>query len=155
MIAAQEDDLDRAMEVMRCAFDSRWGEAWTRRQLSDAMMMPHTALLLLAEGGDAPREGEAAAGFALSKSIAGEVELLLIAVRPEHRRSGLGGALLDILIDRAKTAGAESIFLEMRENNPALALYRQRGFTPVGRRKAYYRLLDGTFLDAVTFALRL
>ncbi|WP_170002137.1 GNAT family N-acetyltransferase [Pseudopontixanthobacter vadosimaris] len=155
MIAAQEDDLDRAMEVMRSAFDSRWGEAWTRRQLSDAMMMPHTVLQLIAENGNAPADGETAAGFALSKSIAGEVELLLIAVRPEHRRSGLGGALLDDLIARANENGADSVFLEMRENNPALALYRQRGFAPVGRRKSYYRLSDGTFLDAVTFHLTL
>lgn len=155
MIAAREDDIDRAMAVMHSAFDSRWGEAWTRRQLSDALMLPHTALLLVGEDGQAPADGTPAAGFALSKSIAGEIELLLIAVRPEHRRTGLGGALLDSLIAGAEADGAESIFLEMRENNPALALYRQRGFIPVGRRKSYYRLSDGTFLDAVTFALTL
>ncbi|WP_332310506.1 GNAT family N-acetyltransferase [Alteripontixanthobacter muriae] len=155
MIAAQEDDIDRAMAIMESAFDSRWGEAWTRRQLSDAMMMPHTALQLVAAGGTPPADGAPAAGFALSKSIAGEVELLLIAVRPEYRHSGLGGTLLDDLIAQAREDGAESVFLEMRENNPALALYRQRGFAPVGRRKAYYRLPDGKFLDAVTFALTL
>jgi len=56
---------------------------------------------------------------------------------------------------RARDAGAERIFLEMRANNPAEHLYRECGFEPIGRRPDYYRTLDGTKLDAITFARKL
>ena len=47
------------------------------------------------------------------------------------------------------------MFLEMRDNNHAITLYRAAGFEPIGRRKAYYRLPSGEFLDAITFARQL
>ena len=61
----------------------------------------------------------------------------------------------DVIIDVARHAGAEQVFLEMRANNPAERLYRACGFEPIGRRPAYYRTLDGSFLDAITFARKL
>ena len=43
-------------------------------------------------------------------------------------------------MSRAVALGAGAIFLEVGEDNPAaIALYRQAGFEPVGRRPAYYR----------------
>ena len=60
-----------------------------------------------------------------------------------------------LLADDARTRGAERLFLEMRENNPAASLYRAAGYKPVGRRRAYYKLSDGSRLDAITFAKKL
>ena len=59
------DDLDRIMAVMEAAFDPAFGEAWSRRQVSDALVMPNTHYLLAGADGAPAREDEPAAGFAL------------------------------------------------------------------------------------------
>ena len=146
------DDLDRIMEVMEAAFDPAFGEAWTRRQVSDSLAMPNTHYLLVAADGDPPREGERAAGFTLSRAVADEEELLLVAVHPDHRGRGIGAALLERFVAEAGAHGATRLFLEMREGNKAESLYRRHGFEPVGRRRHYYRRGSGGPLDAITFA---
>ena len=60
----------------------------------------------------------------------------------------------DLLADE-RQRGAERLFLEMRENNPARTLYEAQGFVPIGRRKNYYSLGDGARMDAITFGLEL
>ena len=147
------DDLDRIMAVMEAAFDPAFGEAWTRHQVGDALVLPNTHYLLAGADGRAPGEGAQAAGFVLSRGAADEEELLLIAVDPRHRGRGIGTALLERFMAAARTRGAERLFLEMREGNPAEALYRRHGFAPVGRRRAYYRRGTNAPLDAITFAL--
>lgn len=146
------DDLDRIMAVMEAAFDPSFGEAWTRRQVSDALVMPNTHYLLAGADGAAPREGEPAAGFTLSRGAAGDEELLLIAVDPRHRRKGIGDGLLTRFVAQARSRGATRLFLEMREGNSAESLYRRHGFAKVGVRLNYYRRGAGDPLDAITFA---
>jgi len=82
------------MAVMEAAFDPAFGEAWTRRQVSDALAMRGTHCLLAGPNGEEPEAAEPAAGFALSRAVLDEEELLLLAVRPEWRGRGVGGALL-------------------------------------------------------------
>lgn len=150
-----KDDLDRIMEVMEAAFDPAWAEAWSRRQVGDSLAMPHTFYQLGDETGRAPRADAETAGFTLTRYAPGEEELLLIAVRPELRGHGIGRVMLERALEAARSRGAERMFLEMRDNNPALALYSAIGFKPIGRRKAYYRLPSGQFLDAITFCRKL
>ena len=147
------DDLDRIMAVMECAFDPAFGEAWTRRQVADALILPGTNWLLAGLDGAEPPPNDPAAGFALSRGLAGEDELLLIAVDPRHRRRGLGGLLLQRYIAAARERGADRLFLEMREGNPAERLYLRAGFQMVGRRRNYYRRGHGAPVDAITFVL--
>ncbi len=149
------DDLDRLMEVMEAAFDRKWGEAWSRRQVSDSLLLPSTYYRLIGADDRLPADTQPAAGFTLSRHISGEEELLLIAVKPEYRGHGLGKSLLEDLAERARSRGAERLFLEMRSNNPAESLYRSFGFLPIGRRKEYYSLGDGSKIDAITFGLDL
>lgn len=69
----------------------------------------------------------------------GEMEVVNLAVRIEHRRQGLGGALLDRALAQARACGIERVFLEVRASNEAaLALYAKAGFLAVGRRTRYY-----------------
>jgi [ribosomal protein S18]-alanine N-acetyltransferase len=147
------DDIDRIMAVMESAFDPAFGEAWTRRQVEDSLALPGTHYVLVAEDGQVPAEDAPAAGFALSRCIAGEEELLLLAVAPAQRGRGIGTVLLDRFIAAAACRGAARLFLEMRDGNPAEALYRRRGFSSIGRRRNYYRRGNGPALDAITFAL--
>ena len=146
------DDLDRIMAVMEAAFDPAYGEAWTRRQVGDALVLPNTFYLLAGPDGRAPGDGEEAAGFILSRGAADEEELLLIAVDPLHRGRGVGAALIERFVAEARARGAVRLFLEMREGNPAETLYRRSGFAVVGRRRAYYRRGTGAPIDAITFA---
>lgn len=149
------EDVDRIMAVMAAAFDPHWGEAWTRRQVEDSLLLPTTRYLLVDAAGRRPEAGRAAAGFALLRALPEEDELLLIAVNPDQRGRGLGRLLLDRAVQSARDHGALRLFLEMRQNNPAMHLYRAAGFAQVGQRPAYYRLADGTRLDALTMALEL
>jgi len=146
------DDLDRIMAVMEAAFDPAFGEAWTRQQVEEAMVLPNTYYLLAGPDGRPLGEGKDAAGFVLSRGAADEEELLLIAVDPRHRGRGVGTSLLARFIADARARGAARLFLEMREGNPAESLYRRHGFASVGRRRAYYRRGAGAPLDAITFA---
>ena len=89
------DDIDRIMEVMVRAFPPEYGEAWNRRQISDSLILAGTRYsLIMADGSFNCAGNEPVAGFALTRGLFDEEELLLFAIAPEFRRQGLGHALL-------------------------------------------------------------
>lgn len=145
------DDIDRMMAVMEVAFPPDYGEAWNRRQLADALMMGNCTYGLVApDGGEPAGDGQAVAGFYLARSVLDERELLLFAIHPDHRRKGLGHALLRNFIETARHDGMHRLFLEMRRGNPAGALYAAHGFRAIGMRPGYYRAANGVRHDAVS-----
>lgn len=149
------DPVDGIMAVMECAFDPAWGEAWNRRQVSDALVLPGCHFALIDDAGTIAgeiAEGAEPAGFYLTRSTLDEEELLLIAVTPQARGAGRGAALLDHCIAAAGARGAARLFLEMRSGNTAERLYTARGFLPIGKRPDYYRSPGGARIDAITFA---
>ena len=146
-------DLDAIMAVMDAAFDPAFGEAWSLRQFTGAMAMPGTSCLTIDETGRIDGDGPPV-GFALSRRVADEeAELLLLAVAPEWRGRGLGRQLVATLLERCRKSGIETVFLEMREDNPAHRFYAGLGFSNVGRRPNYYRGRDGVVRDAITCAM--
>ena len=93
-------------------------------------------------------EGDAA--FLLGRAVAGEAELLTLAVAPESRRLGLGRKLLTRFLYQARLRAAETAFLEVAADNAAArALYLASGFTDSGRRKNYYENPQGGRIDAL------
>jgi ribosomal-protein-alanine N-acetyltransferase len=138
-------DLPAVSEVMTDAFDPRYGEAWTSAQCMGMLSLPGVWLTL------AYRE-DGLVGFALARAIAGDGELLLIAVRPGWRGSGVGAALLRSVIGDAEMHAAERLHLEVRADNSAIRLYLSNGFAKVGERRGYYRGRDGQLYDAHTYA---
>lgn len=89
-------------------------------------------------------------GFVLVRALAGEAEILTLAVRPAGRRRGLGRALVEAASAEARAAGADRLFLEVAADNAAaIALYTACGFEPVGRRNAYYRRRHQRAMDAL------
>lgn len=147
--------IDRIMAVMEAAFDPTYGEAWTRRQIADALTLPAThALVVNGDGAiipDGPSRGQPPAGFVLTRHVLDEEELLLIAVVPGCRRRGIGSVLIDQLFAAARDRGITRIYLEMRRGNPAVHLYHKLGFEPIGERRNYYRMANGERIDAITF----
>lgn len=138
------DDLESVMEVMSAAFPARYGEAWTRSQCAGILPMTGVRLVLA-------QEGKSSLGFSLYRTVAGDAELLLLAVDPKAQRKGIGRKLLDHFIDDAQKNGAERIHLEVRDGNAATKLYEGAGFTQVNRRRNYYRGTGGAQFDALTF----
>lgn len=138
-------DLDAVMAVMDDSFDPAFGEAWTGPQCAGLVPMPGVWLSLA-------RDGEEPVGFALGRSIAGEAELLLLAVKRSSQKRGIGQMLLDRFIHVATERGAKRLHLEVRDGNYALQLYVRAGFSEVGRRKNYYTGRDGQIYDAMTLA---
>ncbi len=119
------------------------GRGWHAAEIAD---------LVAATGGFAVTAPE---GFALGRAVAGEAELLTIAVAPEHRRAGAGRALLARFEAEAAQRGAETAFLEVADDNAAAhALYRAAGWRETGRRKGYYARPNGA-IDALTLAKKL
>ena len=94
--------------------------------------------------------GDPAAGFILIRCMAGEAEVLTLAVNSACRRMGMARRLVEAAARVAHDAGAASLFLEVAEDNAAaLALYRGGGFAQIGRRAGYYRRNDGPAMDAL------
>jgi ribosomal-protein-alanine N-acetyltransferase len=138
-------DLDAVMNVMDDSFDSRFGEAWTASQCAGLLPMPGVWLTLARDGGET-------IGFALARSVAGEAELLLLAVRRGAQGRGVGKTLLERFEEDAKGRGAFHLHLEVREGNHALSLYERAQFKLVGRRRNYYCGRAGQTFDALTLA---
>lgn len=85
-----------------------------------------------------------ATGFVLARLVAGEAEILTIAVLPSYQRRGIGRELMEAVLRFLHHERAESLFLEVDESNlPAQALYRRLGFIQVGHRPAYYETEQG------------
>ena len=144
------DQIDAVMRVMNSAFGDRFGEAWTRSQLSGILPMAGVSLTLAVDSAD-----EKVIGFSLVRTVAGESELLLIGVLPEVQRRGVGARLLDDFLIRAGEDGVSRVHLEVRDGNPAIGMYRSAGFSPVGRRRNYYQASDGSRYDAITLSCEL
>lgn len=78
-------------------------------------------------------------GFICGRSVAGEAEVLRLAVAGPWRRRGVAAGLLAHSLDFLARAGAARVFLEVRAANaPARALYEKFGFRQAGLRKNYY-----------------
>jgi ribosomal-protein-alanine N-acetyltransferase len=138
-------DLPIVDQIMREAFDPRFGEAWTRGQCLGIMAIPGVWLTI------ASIEGRPA-GFSLSRIVADEAELLLLATLPGFRRRGAGRALVGGVAATARSHGATRLHLEVRSGNEAIKLYSVTGFVKVGERRGYYRGPNGQLFDALTFS---
>jgi len=95
------------------------------------------------------------AAFIILRAAAGQAEILTIATHPDFRRSGWGQKILTQAARSLKDSGCDEIFLEVAEDNTAaIALYKNAGFAPIGRRPGYYRR-EGGRIAALTFSKKL
>jgi ribosomal-protein-alanine N-acetyltransferase len=86
----------------------------------------------------------AIAGFAIMELGDERAHLVLLAVRPAHRRLGIGQRLLEWLLQSARAAGMASIHLELRAGNDAARrFYRAMGFFESVMVPGYYRGGEG------------
>jgi len=91
-------------------------------------------------------------GFLLGRAIAGEAELLTIAVDPRRQRGGIGRRLVARFESTARDMQATDAFLEVAsDNHAAKALYLATGWLEAGVRRGYY----GPRTDAIVMRLTL
>jgi ribosomal protein S18 acetylase RimI-like enzyme len=82
------------------------------------------------------------------------VGVLYVGVHPNFHRRGIGRALMQHLIDHARSRGLTRLELNVRsDNEPAKGLYRALGFHHEGTRERFIALDDGTVIDDWTMAL--
>ena len=140
--AASHDDVSLIADAEKEIFR----DAWNEKDVSSYIDSPLHTVSLAEENG-------VFVGYSIVSEVAGEAEILRIAVLPEHRRRGFAGRLLDAIIEKCTGSCDEKIFLEVRRSNlAAMTLYSSKGFTEYGTRRAYYR--DPTE-DAVLMSLDL
>jgi ribosomal-protein-alanine N-acetyltransferase len=137
--AAGPEDAAALAQVHALSFD----DPWPTQAFLDLMASPGVFAVACAHGDNL-------AGLILMRAIAGEAEVLTLAVAPPHRRRGAAQALLAAGLAHAVQLGAETAFLEVATDNAAaIALYRGAGFEAVGRRPGYYRREGAPAIDAL------
>jgi ribosomal-protein-alanine N-acetyltransferase len=110
------------------SFRRGWSEDEFERLLVDRSVLAHRAAL-----------GPRTVGFIVSRIVAGEAEILSVAVARAQQGRGLARRLLDLHLRRLAGLGVTTVFLEVDDDNvPARRLYARGAFREVGRRDGYY-----------------
>lgn len=80
------------------------------------------------------------------------IHVLDIALLPERRGQGLGGQVLNCLLDEAKLQGRElTIYVESA--NPARRLYDRLGFQPIGQPDGVHQLMRWRHVNTATLEI--
>jgi ribosomal-protein-alanine N-acetyltransferase len=139
------EDVDAVAAIHVTAFEERTADATLRAQASlrEELSRPWARVRV------AHRDG-VIVGAAVAWIVADEVHVLDVATAPEHRRQGIGRALVADVVELAREQRALQMYLEVRRSNAAaIALYRGAGFAATGVRARYYSDDE----DAVEMAL--
>lgn len=125
---ARTEDAAKMAAIEGAAAHHPWSERSVRRALS----RPYRFGLVVAAGGVLD-------GHLLASAVAGEGEILTLAIHPRAQRTGLATKLLHRCADHWMEVGVDVAFLEVREANEAgRALYATAGWLPSHTRSDYY-----------------
>ncbi|MEL7539014.1 MAG: ribosomal protein S18-alanine N-acetyltransferase [Pseudomonadota bacterium] len=136
-------DLADVAAIERRSYEFPWSQGVFR----DCLLAGYQCLAL--------DYGDRLAGYSILSIAAGEAHILNLCVSQPIRGFGFGGALLRVMVDRARQSSAERVLLEVRPSNVlAIRLYERRGFIRIGTRRNYYQATEGRE-DALVYALEL
>lgn len=122
-------DLDRVQEIEEMSYSTPWSGKAFRSEITENSYAHYFVC----------RIDNQIIGYLGMWIILEEAHITNIAVHPQHRRQGIGCAMLEFAFDKAKVLGATKMTLEVRTSNEtAQQLYRKLGFTGRGIRKGYY-----------------
>ena len=123
MLAADVPELARLEALVEAS-------PWSEKNFLDSLNAGHLGFIL-------EKEGQIAA-WAVVMTVLDEAELLIIGVRPDMQRQGLGSKLLSFVL-RELRGRTVLMHLEVRAGNlPAIGLYKRFGFLQTGIRRGYY-----------------
>lgn len=141
--AIQQQDYERLFEIEQAAHLVPWSKGTLLNSQGDRFLN-----LKLTENGEI-------IGFVICQTVLDEATLFNIAIDPKYQGQGYGKRLLAALISQLKSKDIATLWLEVRESNPARKLYDASGFNEVDIRKNYYPTPDGGCENAVVMALYL
>ncbi len=122
-----QDDLDAVIAIEQTAYS----HPWTRGNFRDSLNPLFMAQCLWLDG--------ELLGYFLAMHGVEEMHLLNITVAPDRQGQGWGRMMLDALSLMSRHAGAQWLWLEVRQSNlRALKVYERYGFKQVSIRKDYY-----------------
>jgi ribosomal-protein-alanine N-acetyltransferase len=121
-------DLAWLIPMDRACFHTAWSEAAWREELEGRL-----AHYYAMEAGGVPL------GYGGFWLIAGEAQIMRLAIAPQYRGKGLGLRLVALLLAEAKKLEGQEVSLEVRAGNlPARRTYERLGLTVCGQRPHYY-----------------
>ncbi|MCY1079062.1 ribosomal protein S18-alanine N-acetyltransferase [Archangium lansingense] len=127
------EDLPAVMDLEKASFRNPWSFELLQRELSHDWSVIFLLEEPLAEG------SRRLLGISIFWIVHDEVHVLNVATAPEHRRRGVGRALMDATLAEGRARKCCLATLEVRKSNePAVNLYKSFGFRPVGVRPNYY-----------------
>ena len=138
-----EADVPQVMDIEFDAYPFPWSEQIFR----DCLRVGYHCVVV-----DGP---QGLCGYGVMSTGAGEAHVLNVCVGRALRGRGAGRALMHAMLDHARNAGVELVFLEVRPSNRvAIALYESMGFERIGLRPGYYQASWGRE-DAFVYRLAL
>jgi ribosomal-protein-alanine N-acetyltransferase len=139
-----QDNLDAVIAIEQTAYS----HPWTRGNFRDSLNPLFEAQCLWLDG--------ELLGYFLAMHGVEEMHLLNITVAPAHQGQGWGHMMLDALSLMSRHAGAQWLWLEVRQSNQrALQVYARYGFKQISIRKDYYPAGRQQREHAVVMSLKL
>lgn len=125
-------DLDEVMTIE----NQNYEVPWSLSIMQDCIKAGHHCIVM--------KQSEDIVGYAFLMTGYHESHLLNMSIAKSHQRKGYGRRFLNYLNNICLYSHSETFLLEVRVSNlAAQALYTAFGFKEVGRRKNYYRCLQG------------
>ena len=135
---AESRDAQAIAVMSRDFIEAGLGWKYDAARVLRAIRNRDTLAVVACEGGK--NAGGALTGFAIMEFGEERAHLVLLAVRPTHRRLGVGQRLFEWLLESSRAAGMASIHLELRSvNDAARRFYRAMGFFETVLVPGYYR----------------
>ncbi|MDR7335570.1 ribosomal protein S18-alanine N-acetyltransferase [Roseateles asaccharophilus] len=136
-------DLTEVMAVERRAYPV----PWTHGNFVDSLAAGYPAEVLRGPRAEL-------LGYWVAMPGVDELHLLNITVASAWQGRGLAVVMLDRLVNACRQRGLTQLWLEVRVSNErARDVYLRYGFVEVGRRRAYYPVVQGPREDALLMSL--
>ncbi len=128
---AQDTDIPEVIRIEQASF----ADPWSAESFTTSLDLGRMRFLVAEDVAN-----DALLGYIIALVLADEAEIADLAVATDARCRGIGGLLLDRMVELMAQQGVRWLYLEVRESNSAArALYESRSFEHVGLRRGYYR----------------
>ena len=120
------------LELIKDTLYSEYDNFWSYNILKNELLNDKTTYIVA-------KENNQIVGFAGIMTCLDEATLNNIVVKKTCRGRGIGGELLDSIIELCADLNMKTLTLEVDSSNiPAINLYKKFGFKNLGTRKKYY-----------------
>lgn len=123
--------VNSVLAIEEASFPIPWSRPIFEAEIRNVSRVSHPFVLMEQSG--------SVAGFLCLWKVVDEMHINNIAISPNHRKKGLGEALINFTEHFARERDCAIVTLEVRvSNKAALCLYQKRGFKKAGKRVRYY-----------------